>query len=82
MFKKKKCFNMATKSVKCKLKDDDFNFMETKTAFNLLIAFYFALVNTQERKCRTLYRGWGLALLLKINNWRRSTVSIMLSGVQ
>ena len=46
MLKKKKSFSIATKSVKCKLDRLGFDLTETKTAFNEVVAFYFALVNT------------------------------------
>ncbi|KYC43269.1 hypothetical protein WA1_14350 [Scytonema hofmannii PCC 7110] len=46
MLKKKKGFNIATKSVKCKLERNGFDLTETKTAFNEVVSFYFALVNT------------------------------------
>ncbi|KYC40765.1 hypothetical protein WA1_24330 [Scytonema hofmannii PCC 7110] len=46
MLKKKKGFNIATKSVKCKLERNGFDLIETKTAFNEVVSFYFALVNT------------------------------------
>jgi hypothetical protein len=46
MLKKKKGFNIATKSAQSKLLRDGFDLLETKTAFNEVVAFYFALVNT------------------------------------
>lgn len=46
MLKKKKGFSIATKSVKCKLERNGFDLTETKTAFNEVVNFYFALVNT------------------------------------
>ncbi len=46
MLKKKKGFSIATKSVKCKLKRNGFDLTETKVAFNEVVHFYFALVNT------------------------------------
>lgn len=46
MLKKKKGFNIATKSAQSKLLRDGFDLLETKTVFNEVVAFYFALVNT------------------------------------
>ncbi len=46
MLKKKKGFSITTKSVKCKLDRNGFDLTETKTRFNEVVAFYFALVNT------------------------------------
>ncbi|MUG92897.1 hypothetical protein F7734_50990 [Scytonema sp. UIC 10036] len=46
MLKKKKGFRIATKSVKCKLERNGFDLNETKAAFNEVVHFYFALVNT------------------------------------
>jgi len=46
MLKKKKGYNIVTKSAKCKLLRDGFDLAETKLAFNEVVAFYFALVNT------------------------------------
>ncbi len=46
MPKKKKGFNIVTKSAKCKLERNGFDLTETKAAFNEVVSFYFALVNT------------------------------------
>ena len=46
MLKKKKGFSIAIKSLKCKLKRNGFDLTETKVAFNEVVHFYFALVNT------------------------------------
>lgn len=44
--KRKKGFGIATKSNKAKLIRDGFDISETKAAFNEVVEFYFALVNT------------------------------------
>ncbi len=46
MLKKKKGFNIVIKSAKCKLERNGFDLTETKTAFNEVVHFYFALINT------------------------------------
>lgn len=48
MLKKKKGYNIVIKSVKCKLIRNGFDLTETKQAFNEVVAFYFALVNTDS----------------------------------
>ncbi len=46
MLKKKKGYNIVTKSAKSKLIRNGFDLTETKQAFNKVVAFYFALINT------------------------------------
>jgi transposase len=45
--KRKKGFNIATKSVKAKLVREGFDLTETKRAFNEVVEFYFLLVSTR-----------------------------------
>ena len=45
MLKRKKGFNIVTKSLRCKLLRDEFDLSETKTAFNEAVNFFFELIN-------------------------------------
>lgn len=45
MLKRKKGFNIVNKSLRCKLHRDGFDLLETKTAFNEVVFFYFLLIN-------------------------------------
>ncbi|MDJ0743628.1 MAG: hypothetical protein QNJ32_09710 [Xenococcaceae cyanobacterium MO_167.B27] len=45
MLKKKKGFNIVTKSLRCKLLREGFDFTETRTAFNEAVNFFFELIN-------------------------------------
>ena len=45
MLKRKKGFNIANKSLRCKLKRDGFDLLETKTAFNEAVFFFFLLID-------------------------------------
>ena len=45
MLKKKKGFNIVTKSLRCKLLREGFDFAETKTAFNEAVNFFFELID-------------------------------------
>lgn len=45
MLKRKKGFNIATKSLRCKLLRDGFDMVETKTAFNEAVNFFFELID-------------------------------------
>ena len=45
MLKRKKGFNIANKSLRCKLKRDGFDLLETKTAFNEVVFFFFLLID-------------------------------------
>ena len=45
MLKRKKGFNIVTKSLRCKLLRDGFDMVETKTAFNEAVNFFFELID-------------------------------------
>ena len=45
MLKKKKGFNIVTKSLRCKLQREGFDLSETKTAFNEVVNFFFELID-------------------------------------
>lgn len=45
MLKKKKGFNIVTKSLRCKLLRDGFDLSETKTSFNEAVNFFFELID-------------------------------------
>lgn len=63
MLKRKKGFNIVTKSLRCKLLRDGFDLSETKTAFNEVVNFFFELID--------MHRGHGLDIPLKDNGgWR------------
>jgi hypothetical protein len=69
MLKKKKGFNIVTKSAKCKLIRTGLDLLETKTAFNSVVAFYFALVNTHPEGVNiqvTENGGWRYYELLSV----------------
>ena len=62
MLKKKKGFNIVTKSLRCKLLREGFNFAETKTAFNEAVNFFFELIDMHPE---------GIDIPLKDNGgWR------------
>lgn len=71
MLKKKKGFNITTKSAQCKLDRDGFDLIETKTVFNEVVAFYFALINTHPEGVKisvTEDGGWRYYEKLTIGN--------------
>jgi IS605 OrfB family transposase len=45
MLKKKKGCNIVTKSLRCKLQRKGFNLLETKTAYNEVVFFFFLLID-------------------------------------
>jgi transposase len=45
MLKKKKGHNIVTKSLRCKLRRDRFDLLETKTAYNKVVFFFFLLID-------------------------------------
>jgi len=45
MLKRRKGFNIVNKSLRCKLRRDGFDVLETKTAFNEAVFFFFLLVD-------------------------------------
>lgn len=45
MLKRRKGFNIVTKSLRCKLLRDGFDMVETKTAFNEAVNFFFELID-------------------------------------
>ena len=45
MLKRKKGFNIVTKSLRCKLLRDGFDLSETKMAFNEVVNFFFELID-------------------------------------
>ena len=62
MLKRKKGFNIVTKSLRCKLLRDGFDLSETKTAFNEVVNFFFELIDMHPE---------GLDILIKDNGgWR------------
>ena len=63
MLKRKKGFNIVTKSLRCKLLRDGFDLSETKIAFNIAVNFFFELID--------MHRGHGLDIPIKDNGgWR------------
>ncbi len=45
MLKKKKGYNIVNKSLRCKLLRDGFDLLETKTAYNEVVFFFFLLID-------------------------------------
>jgi IS605 OrfB family transposase len=67
MLQKKKGYNIGTKSLQCKLIRNGIDLTETKLAYNEVVTFYFALINTYPEHILSddsEYSGWRAYELL------------------